>query len=260
MGRCMGSEAVQEFPDHDQQVAACMTQWRAGPKAAGGPERKTYSVRPELKADGPEGSFRAVFSTLNAIDKQGDVTLPGAFGSQEVRMQPHGHDTFALTIGKGTIREDGEQAVFEGQLNLEMAAGRETWQSLKFDVANGTPLQEWSYTFEVIDAEMGMFAGQDVRILKALRVFSVDPVFIGAGVGTATLAVKSADTMAANLLTKSGSLSAALTELQAAAKLSDQEFLQALNEAARALREKLQNEPEALLRKAQLDLAAIGTR
>lgn len=217
------------------------------------PELKTYSVFPEPKADGPDGSFRAVFSTLNAVDKQGDVTLPGAFGSQEVRMQPHGHDTFALTIGKGSIREDGERAVFEGQLNLEMAAGRETWQSLKFDVDNGTPLQEWSYTFEVVDSELGTFAGQDVRILKALKVFSVDPVFIGAGVGTATLAVKSADELRANL-------PAAIADLQAAAKLSDQEFLQALSEAAGALREKLQNEPEALLRRAQLDLAAIGTR
>jgi hypothetical protein len=39
--------------------------------------QKIFRAPIELKADGEEGEFIAVFSTLNVIDHHIDVTLPG---------------------------------------------------------------------------------------------------------------------------------------------------------------------------------------
>jgi hypothetical protein len=143
----------------------------------------------ELKADAP-GSLSVEFATLNVIDHDGDITLPGAFGDQEVRIQSHGHDTHGWSIGKGSIKESGDRAIMDGKLNLDMAGGKEGYASLKFDMENGTPLQEWSYVFDIADADFGERDGRPVRFLKRLNVHSVDPVFLGAGIGTHTLAVK----------------------------------------------------------------------
>jgi hypothetical protein len=53
-------------------------------------------------------------------------------------------------------------------------------------------LQEWSYGYNVLPpAGPGMFDGKRVRELRKLDVFEVSPVLKGAGVGTATLAIKS---------------------------------------------------------------------
>ena len=146
----------------------------------------------EFKADAP-GVVVARFATLNVIDKDEDVTLPGAFGSQQVRMQPFGHDTGHPAIGKGSIVEEGDEAIATLHINLGMMEGKETYESLRFDAENGPPLTEWSYTFDVEKWSRGQFQGRDVRFLEAMKVHSVDPVFLGAGVGTATLAVKSHD-------------------------------------------------------------------
>lgn len=151
-------------------------------------ERKALNLY--IAADAPEGTVIARFATLNVIDADGDVTLPGAFGDQQVRIQPFGHDTRAFMIGKGTIREEGNEAIMRGVINLDSAAGREAYAALKFDMENGRAATEWSYTYDVEDEEAGMFDGRRVRFLKRLKVHSVDPVFLGAGVGTATLAVK----------------------------------------------------------------------
>lgn len=146
----------------------------------------------EFKADAP-GLVIARFATLNVIDKDEDVTLPGAFGSQSVRMQPFGHDTGHPAIGKGTIAEEGDEAIATLRINLAMDEGKQTYESLRFDAENGPPLTEWSYTFDVDKWSRGQHQGRDVRFLEALTVHSVDPVFLGAGVDTATLAVKSID-------------------------------------------------------------------
>jgi len=154
---------------------------------------ESKTLRPiSFKATDAKGSITAVFATMNVVDLDGDVTLPGAFGSQAVRIQPGGHNTSMLPIGKGTVRESGNQAILDGQLNLGSDAGREAYAALKFDAENGSPLIEWSYIFHVAEAEYGDFNGKRVRFLKRLKVHSVDPVFLGAGIGTHTVAVKAA--------------------------------------------------------------------
>lgn len=147
-------------------------------------ERKALSV--EFKAD-EAGTFRATFSTFNVIDRDGDVTLPGAFtDGQEVRIASWGHNWGTLPVGKGVIHADTERAWVDGEFFLETAAGKDTHTTVKALAG----LQEWSYGFDVKAYKFGQFAGQDVRFLEGLDVFEVSPVMIGAGINTRTEFVK----------------------------------------------------------------------
>jgi HK97 family phage prohead protease len=140
----------------------------------------------ELKATA--GDLSAVFSTFNVPDHDHDVTLPGAFeNGAPVRLLP-AHNWNHYMIGKGVIRADQNRAVFDGKFFLNTAEGKNWYESIK---ADGGELQEWSYGFDVVDAEPGVWDGQPVRFLKRLKVHEVSPVTLGAGIGTTTLAVKS---------------------------------------------------------------------
>ena len=151
-------------------------------------KKKSFRAPLELKADGEElGQFKAVFSTFNVIDHDGDVTLPGAFeNGQKVRISYWGHRWSDLPVGRGVIFADDEKAWVEGQFFMDTEAGSETYKTSK----NLGELQEWSYGFDVIDAEQGVFQEQNVTFLKKLKVHEVSPVMLGAGIGTQTLFMK----------------------------------------------------------------------
>lgn len=149
-----------------------------------------------------EGTVQFVVATLNDIDKDGDVTLPGFFGKQHTVMVPV-HDWNHVPIGKGHVYEQGDEAIAEVKLNLDIPAARDWHSALKFDMANPPALQEYSYGYTVLDggAEYGDFKGRRVRYLKArpdgtpgVDVHEVSPVLLGAGNGTRTLGVKNAPT------------------------------------------------------------------
>ncbi len=148
-------------------------------------ERKTATLT--LKADGPEGSFSAVFSTLNVVDLDGDVTRPGAFqDGKEVLISQYGHQWGSLPSGKGVIHADDEKAWVEGQFLLATSHGRDTYTTIK---AIGS-LQEFSYGFQVTKASFGQQDGKNVRFLEAVDVFEVSPVMRGAGINTGLQAIK----------------------------------------------------------------------
>jgi hypothetical protein len=142
----------------------------------------------QLKAEGEPGEFSAVFATLNVVDHDGDVTLPGAFGEQRVLIEPWNHDYSRPPVGKGMVRETEAEAIVDGRFFLDTAGGKEHYQVVK-EIGDQ---QEWSYTFNVLDAERGTFEGEPVIFLKRLDVVGVSPVTRGAGIGTRTTAVKSA--------------------------------------------------------------------
>ena len=147
-----------------------------------------HTKRLRLKGLG-DGVVTAVFATLNVKDHDGDVTLPGAFGDQEAPILPT-HDRSAMPLGKAIIREEKAEAIAELHFNLDTAAGRDWFSALKFDFENGTPRQEYSYGFDVLEREGGMFNGEPVQLLKKLKVHEVSPVLLGAGISTRTVAVK----------------------------------------------------------------------
>lgn len=150
-------------------------------------ERK--SVQLELKKE-KEGSFTAKIATLNVIDKDGDVTIPGAFPEgKEVLVSAYQHESWggALPVGKAIIREKGENVLAEGEFNLATQTGREHYEAVKFSGG----LQEWSYGFSVKDVEPEVdWEGQKVRLLKAVEPYEISPVLLGAGIDTQTLAIK----------------------------------------------------------------------
>lgn len=150
-------------------------------------EKKSFQL--ELKKD-KEGAFTAKIATLNVIDKDGDVTISGAFPEgKEVLVSAYQHESWggALPVGKAIIKEIGNDVIAEGEFNLKTQTGREHYEAVKFSGG----LQEWSYGFTVKDANNeGEFEGQKVRILKSVEPYEISPVLLGAGVGTATLAIK----------------------------------------------------------------------
>lgn len=152
-------------------------------------ERK--STRVEVKeADADTGEVVAVFATLNVRDKHGDVTLPGAFTSgEEVLISAYQHESWngALPVGRGAIKEVGNEAIFEGKYFLDTAAGRENFTVVK----QTQGLMEWSYGFDVLKHSFGSFEDVDSRFLEKMGVHEVSPVLIGAGEKTRTLSVKS---------------------------------------------------------------------
>lgn len=150
-------------------------------------ERKTIQL--QLKED-KEGSFKARIATLNVIDKDGDVTLPGAFPdgiTVLVSAYQHGSWMGELPVGKAVINESGEDVIAEGEFNLKTQAGKDHYESVKFSGG----LQEWSYGFKVDESEEEDRDGQKVRLLKKLTPYEISPVLLGSGIETETLAIKS---------------------------------------------------------------------
>lgn len=151
-------------------------------------EKKTALLQiKDFKAD--EGSGRAVFATMEAIDRDGDWTERGAFGSQTAKLVG-AHDWSGPSIGLAKIREEGNEAVADFRFNMEMASAADWYKSLKFNFEHGIP-QEFSYGFDIEESGEGERDGQNVRILKRLKVFEVSPVMVGAGVGTRLQSIKS---------------------------------------------------------------------
>lgn len=143
----------------------------------------------EIKA-ADRGEVRAVFSRFGVEDKDGDVTLPGAFeAGAEVPISAYGHKSWegALPVGKAVIRADDQSAWVDARFFLTTMAGRETFETVKLLGALG----QWSYGYEVIDSEVGEFNGKRARFLKRVRVNEVSPVLVGAGVDTRTIDAKS---------------------------------------------------------------------
>ena len=149
---------------------------------------KVYRAPVKIKADSEQGEFSAVFATMNIIDYDEDVTLPGAFGSQRVLIEPWNHNYQAPPVGKGMITEEGDQAIVNARFFLDTEAGREHYVVVK----SLADMQEWSYTFQILEAEPGVFEGAAVRFLKRLEVIGVAPVTRGAGIDTHTVAIKGA--------------------------------------------------------------------
>lgn len=151
--------------------------------------------------DTATGEFEAIVATLGVKDHDGDVILPGAFkDGAEIRIIWH-HD-WTRPVGKAVLRQktiDGlDRMVAEGRFFLKTDSGREAWALV--DEMGG--LQEWSWGFFVHEgaAEKGVLNGEEVTFLGPLKdgspgleVFEASPVLLGAGIGTATLAIKNRD-------------------------------------------------------------------
>ncbi|MGH9250129.1 MAG: HK97 family phage prohead protease [Acidimicrobiales bacterium] len=140
---------------------------------------------------GDKGEFSAVIATYGVIDSDGDVTEPGAHrNGQKAVVSPYGHASMmgTLPVGTAVLKTEAGRTVAEGQYFMDMPEGRSAFTAMKRLYEQG--LGEWSYGYEIVDAEMGEMDGQRVRFLKQVDVYEVSHVLRGAGVGTGTLAAK----------------------------------------------------------------------
>ena len=136
-----------------------------------------------------EGAGSAVFATFDVVDHDNDITKRGAFGVQNVVVLPT-HDFSSVPLGKGKTREEGNEAIADFQLNLDIPAAKEWRDALAFDLKNAPALQEWSYSYKPIEYSFEERDGETIRILEKIEVIELSPVIRGAGIGTRTREMK----------------------------------------------------------------------
>ncbi|MCX9146610.1 HK97 family phage prohead protease [Erythrobacter sp. WG] len=142
---------------------------------------------------GETGKGLAILARLTEVDHDGDTYAPGAFswkGGEQWCALIHQHDRYKMPFGKARVYEEGDIAFAELHLNLETRAGQDWHKTLLFDLATGKAVQEYSYGFNVIDADFQVRGEDRVRVLKRLDVHEVSTVLRGAGRNTGTLTMK----------------------------------------------------------------------
>jgi hypothetical protein len=151
---------------------------------------ETKALRDVEIKSAARGEVSAVFATFNVIDKDGDITFPGAFTEgQEVLISHFKHAmwTGALPVGTGRIRTTKAEAIMDGRFLMETSTGRDHFEVVK---AMG-PRQQWSYGFDVLNPpEIVSVGGRKANALRRMHVHEVSPVYEGSGVNTRTLALK----------------------------------------------------------------------
>lgn len=160
------------------------------------------------------GKGLAVLARLTEVDHDGDTYEKGAFswkdGEQWCALIHH-HDRYQMPFGKARVYEEGDIAYAELHLNLETQAGADWHKALLFDLSTGKSVQEYSYGFDVVDADFQVRGENRVRVLKRLDVHEVSTVIRGAGRGTGTLSMKALkDAAFAPLIAGLGELAEAL--------------------------------------------------
>ena len=150
-------------------------------------EIKRVSTAVEYKAE--EGSIRALFSTFDVVDLDGDIVLSTAIQNGATVPMVWAHD-WSNPVGKGMVTTDSRGATFDGGFFLQTSKGRDAYETVK---AMGE-LKEYSWGFRVRDYEWREDEQHGlVRVIKKADIFEVSPVLKGAGVGTMTLAIKSGE-------------------------------------------------------------------
>ena len=150
-------------------------------------DTKHITTAAEWKADGPVGSLRAVISTFDVVDMDGDVVAATAFKDGQAVPMVWAHD-WSRPIGKGVVRVEAKRAVFDGQLFMDTPDGQYAYNTIK----GLAELQEYSWGFRILEAEPVTVNGQDARRITSTEVYEASPVLVGAaGRGrTRTLSLK----------------------------------------------------------------------
>jgi HK97 family phage prohead protease len=185
---------------------------------------------------GEAGKGLAILARLSEVDHDGETYLRGAFswkdGGEQWCPLIHHHDRRSFPFGKARVYEEGDIAYAELHLNLETQAGKDWHAALKFDLANGKAVQEYSYGFDVIDADFQVRGDDRVRVLKRLDVHEVSTVVRGAGRNTGTVSMKGLKEAAfAPLIAGLGELTEALGGDPAALTATGRKQLEAIHAA-----------------------------
>lgn len=150
----------------------------------------------EIK-DESKGEVCAIVATLNCVDKDGDVMLPGSIpDGVKVKLSAYNHDIItdsAPPVGIGELSIKGDKAMFNGRFFLSTERGREAFATVKEMGIDG----EWSFGFVRNQTKTAPMTSEwkakgARRLVAGVTAVEASPVFIGAGMGTATVYTKSA--------------------------------------------------------------------
>lgn len=191
-----------QFADLLRQAMAIASPEPAGKSHSKGAPMATKSFNPTIKAVDESGTGTATLkiASFGEVDKDGDVTERGYFGTQYVQFVPT-HNWDHVWLGKGKVYEKADGAYCDVKFNLKIPAARDWYEAIKFDYENPPALAEYSYGYHVLPggSKSGQHQGRQVRYLipredgsPGADVFEVSPVMMGAGTGTGTASVKSA--------------------------------------------------------------------
>lgn len=199
-----------------------------------------------------EGQFTAYASVFGNVDSYGDVVVKGAFaddlkaweGSGAVIPLLFGHNMSDPDFNLGHVAkavEDDHGLLVTAHLDLENPKAAQVYRMLK-----GRRINQMSFAYDVLDSVTR--DGDKVNELRALRLYEVSVVTLGANQETEVLAVKSA---ADALMSKAGRVLSAKNEI--ALRSAHEQLVRAADEIKNVLsalgetndQEKASGEPEA---------------
>ncbi len=157
-------------------------------------ERKTIDGF-EIK-DAARGEVVAVVSTMNVVDRDGDVVLKGAImDGAVVKLSAYGHDVITEgkpPVGRGVISIEGDRAIMKGRYFMSTERGRDAFNTVKEMGADS----EWSIGF-ARDVKTSPVTGDwkskgARRLISEMQLFESSPVFMGSNALTGTVSAKGA--------------------------------------------------------------------
>jgi len=147
---------------------------------------KRLTVPFELKAGEGEGKLTAAIVRFDTIDSDQDVILRSAWLPGQVVPIVPAHDWQSYAIGEGITAQSGEWGVVDGELFTDTTLGMDWYRSMK---RRGSR-QQWSFGFEITEAERGTIDDKAVRFIQGLRLFEASPVLVGAQSASHLVSIK----------------------------------------------------------------------
>jgi prohead serine protease len=146
---------------------------------------KTIRLPLDFK-DAPDGHAIAGIVHFDAVDLDGDVVLKSAWPTGETLPIQPSHDWTSYAIGEGKTGVKGDWGTVELDFFTETTAGRDWYLSAK----RRGDRQQWSFGYQVLEAEPGVKDGVPVQFLKKLKLLEASPVMLGAQPASHTMAIK----------------------------------------------------------------------
>ncbi len=142
------------------------------------------------------GEVVAVVSTLDHVDRDGDVILSGAIPhGSTVKLSAYGHDVITEgrpPVGHGVVNIEGNRAVLNARYFMSTERGRDAFNTVR-ELGSES---EWSIGFSkqvktspMTDAWKAKGAR---RLIAGLVLYEASPVFMGANAQTGTVSAKAA--------------------------------------------------------------------
>jgi hypothetical protein len=146
---------------------------------------KTIRLPLDFK-DAPDGHAIAGIVHFDHVDLDGDVVLKSAWPTGEALPIQPSHDWTSYAIGEGKTGVKGDWGTVELDFFTETTAGRDWYLSAK----RRGDRQQWSFGYQILEAEPGVKDGVPVQFLKKLKLLEASPVMLGAQPASHTMAIK----------------------------------------------------------------------